>query len=160
MNRNILHRAFEVGVGLKAVNAALECAGGFALYFVSTQRIADIVRLLTQSELSANPHDRVAQHLMAMADGLSLGTKNFYAFYLLVHGLVKLALAAGLLAGKLWAYPASIAAFALFIAYQLYRYSYTHSAGLLVLTVLDVVLLWLVWQEWQTVQRHRQGSVK
>lgn len=155
MNSNFLHRAFEIGVGLKAANAVVECAGGLALYFVSTRWIGDLVRTVTQSELIGDSHDRVAQHLIAMTDGLSLSTKNFYAFYLLAHGVVKLALAAGLLAGRLWAYPASIAAFALFIAYQLYRYSYTHSVGLLVLTVLDIVLLWLVWKEWQTVKdRH------
>ena len=39
----------------------------------------------------------------------------------------------GLLREKLWAYPASFAVFGAFIAYQLYRYSWTHDVALIAL---------------------------
>ena len=153
MNERIIHRAFEIGIVLKALNSIIEIAGGIALYLVSTEQIVALVRAATQSELVGDRNDWVATHLLVMAESLSLSSKSFYAFYLLTHGVVKLGLAVGLLARKLWAYPASLAVFVLFIAYQLYRYSYTRSPGLLVLTAFDIIVLWLVWHEWRVMRK-------
>jgi uncharacterized membrane protein len=109
---------------------------------------------LTQQELTEDPHDLIASHLLAAAESLSLPTKNFYAFYLLSHGVVKLLLVGGLLRGKLWAYPASLVVMGVFIAYQVYRFSYTHSAGLVTLTVFDLVVILLIWHEYRLVRLH------
>jgi len=79
---------------------------------------------------------------------------NFYAFYLLSHGIVKVFLVIGLLRNKLWAYPVSLVVLGVFIVYQLYRFSYTHGFGLMVLTVFDVVVMGLIWHEYRLVRRH------
>jgi hypothetical protein len=42
----------------------------------------------------------------------------------------------------------------LFIVYQLYRFSYTHGFGLIVLTVFDVFVIGLIWHEYRLVRRH------
>jgi uncharacterized membrane protein len=149
-----IHRLFEVSVILKGLHAAVECIGGLILAFVSTGSIVGLVRWMTQSELIEDPHDFIASHLLIWAQGFSVGTKTFYAFYLLSHGLVKLLLVAGLLKEKLWAYPASLVVMGLFIAYQLYRYSYTHSLFLIVLTVFDIVVIALIWHEYRLMRRH------
>jgi uncharacterized membrane protein len=150
-----IHQIFEVSVWLKGAHALLECIGGILLYVVTTDAIASWVNTLTQEELIEDPGDFIAGHLSQMASQLSIASKEFYAFYLLSHGLIKLALVAGLLRGKLWSYPASLVALSLFMAYQVYRYSYTHSFGLLVLTVLDAVVMVLIWHEWNVVRRHK-----
>jgi uncharacterized membrane protein len=67
---------------------------------------------------------------------------------------VKLLLVVGLLKNKLWSYPASFVVLGLFIAYQLYRFSYTHSVGLIVLTIFDVIVIGLICQEYSLVRRH------
>jgi uncharacterized membrane protein len=135
----------------------IECAGGILLYLVTTDTIASWVNMLTQEELIEDPNDFIAGHLSRMAAGFSFASKEFYAFYLLSHGLIKLLLVIGLLRGKLWSYPASLVALGAFMAYQIYRYSYTHSPGLLVLTVFDAAVMWLIWQEWRGVRRHRSA---
>lgn len=152
-----IHQLFEVGVWLKGAHALIECAGGILLYLVTTQTIASWVNMLTQEELIEDPNDFIASHLARMAAGFSIASKEFYAFYLLSHGLIKLLLVIGLLRGKLWSYPASLVALGAFMAYQMYRYSYTHSPGLLVLTVFDVAVMWLIWHEWRVVRRHRSA---
>jgi uncharacterized membrane protein len=152
-----IHQLFEVGVWLKGAHALIECAGGILLYLVTTQTIASWVNMLTQEELIEDPNDFIASHLSRMAAGFSIASKEFYAFYLLSHGLIKLLLVIGLLRGKLWSYPASLVALGVFMAYQMYRYSYTHSPGLLVLTVFDVAVMWLIWHEWRVVRRHRSA---
>jgi uncharacterized membrane protein len=87
---------------------------------VSTGSIANFVNAITQEELIEDPNDFIATHLLAMAQHFSVNSKNFYAFYLLSHGVVKLLLVVGLLKNKLWSYPASLVVLGLFITYQLY----------------------------------------
>ncbi|MBN9253188.1 MULTISPECIES: DUF2127 domain-containing protein [unclassified Mesorhizobium] len=155
MDERRIHQVFQISVLLKGAHALVECIGGLMLALISTDTIVSLVRQLTQEELIEDPHDFLAGHLLTLASNFSVSTQHFYAFYLLSHGLVKLALVAGLLTNKLWAYPASLVALSLFIVYQLYRFSYTHSAGLIVLTVFDLFVMVLIWHEYRLVRQHR-----
>jgi uncharacterized membrane protein len=149
-----IHQIFEVSILIKGAHALIECACGIVLAFVSTSSIVHLVNRLTQEELVQDPRDFLAAHLLGWAQTFSVQTQHFYAFYLLSHGVAKLLLVAGLLREKHWAYPASLAVLGLFITYQLYRYSYTHSVGLIVLTVFDVIVIGLIWHEYRLVRRH------
>lgn len=154
MKEQRIHQIFEVSVLLKGAHALIECIGGIALAVISTKTIATLANRLTQDELIEDPRDFVATHLLAWAQNFSVGTKAFYAFYLISHGAVKLFLVAGLLREKLWSYPASLIVLGLFIVYQLYRFSYTHSAGLIALTAFDIVVMGLIWREYKLVRHH------
>jgi len=154
MNERRIHQVFELSVLLKGAHAVIECIGGVVLALMPPGTIAALVNTWTQDELIEDPNDRIAAHLLAWAQDISVATQHFYAFYLLSHGVVKVLLVVGLLRGKLWSYPASLVALVLFIAYQLYRFSFTHSPGLIALTVFDVVMMWLIWHEWRVVRRH------
>lgn len=154
MDERRIHQVFEVSVLLKGAHALIECAGGIALALISTDTIVAYINWFTQEELVEDSKDFLARHLIALAQDFSVETKHFYAFYLLSHGIVKLALVVGLLKGKLWSYPASLVVLALFILYQLYRFSYTHGAGLIFLTVFDIVVMGLIWHEYGVVRRH------
>ena len=149
-----VHQVFRFSVILKGLHALTEIAGGLLFHFVSAPTVLHWVNLLTQEELTEDPRDFVATHLLSAAQNLTGATQSFYAFYLISHGLIKVVLVAGLLKEKLIAYPLSLAALGGFIAYQLYRYSYTHSFGLIVLTVFDLIVIALVWHEWRLLRRH------
>ena len=154
MQEKRIHRIFQASILLKGAHALVECAGGLALAVTSTDAIRAWVDRLTQDELLHDRGDFIANHLLAWAQGFSVQTHHFYAFYLLSHGLVKLALVTGLLMGRLWAYPASLGVLGLFIAYQLYRYTLTHGVGLIVLTVFDLIVIALNWREYRLIRRH------
>ena len=149
-----IHEIFQVSILLKGAHALIECAGGLILALTSTQAIVALVNRYTQDELVQDPHDFIASHLLAWAQTFSVQTQHFYAFYLLSHGVVKVALVIGLLREKLWAYPASLVVMTLFIAYQLYRFTFTHSLGLIALTLFDLVVIALIWHEYQLIRRH------
>ena len=68
---------------------------------------------------------------------------------------MKSALVAGLLREKLWAYPASFAVFGGFIAYQLYRYSWTHDFALILLSIFDLFVIYLAVHEYRLLRRHQ-----
>lgn len=154
MDERRIHKVFEISVLLKGAHALVEVFGGIALYLISTATIQSWVNFLTQDELHEDPKDFIAAKFLDFAQNFSVNSKSFFAFYLLSHGAIKLVLVLGLLREKLWSYPASLAALSLFILYQLYRYSYTQSFGLIVLTIFDVFVIVLIWHEYKLV-RHR-----
>jgi len=149
-----LHRAFEVALILKLVNAILELVSGAVLLFISNGAILAIANALTQSELLEDPNDIFANVILRTADDLSLGAKTTAGFFLCSHGAVKLVLVVGVMLGLGWAYPAFIAALAILIAYQAYQLSHIFSAALFGLTVLDAVLLALTVHEYVLRRRH------
>ncbi len=152
MNEDQIRNVFKASVALKGVNALVEALVGIVLYFVSTDAIVAWAKSLTLHELTVNPNDFVASHLLALAENFAMNSKQFYSFYLFSHGLIKVLLVAGLLRNKMWAYPASLAVLGLFVVYQMYRFSYTLSFGLLALSVFDAFVMLLIWHEYRVVR--------
>jgi uncharacterized membrane protein len=148
-----IHRLFQISVLLKGLHAAVELASGLLVLIVSARTITQVLTALTGDELAEDPHDLVAHYLFQLGQHLSVGEKQFGGIYLLSHGVVNMALVVGLLANKLWAYPASLGILSGFVVYQLYRFSHTHAIGLIVLTLFDLLVLGLIWHEYKLMRR-------
>lgn len=144
----ICHRAFDIGIVLKGLDGLLECMGGVALLLTAPRAILDVVGWLTREELIEDPGDFVANHLVHLAQQLSLGTQHFAGAYLLGHGVIKLGLVIGLLRGARWSYPVAVAFLTAFIGYQSYRLMYAPSFALSLLTALDIAVVILIVREW------------
>ncbi|MBU6321315.1 MAG: DUF2127 domain-containing protein [Patescibacteria group bacterium] len=150
------YRFFEVSLLLKGANAVLELVGGALALFVSPVFVQNVTAYFTNEELGQDPHDFVAVHLVRWADAYAVGAhQEFIAAYLLVHGVVKMALVVALLAGAVWAFPVAIAIFGLFALYQCYLLLAHYTLGMLVLTVFDLVVIYFVFREWRVVEAHR-----
>lgn len=145
----LAHRAFRIGILIKGLDGLLELIGSSALLLTSRPAIRHAVALLTRQELLEDPHDVVANYLLHLSQHLSLGTQNFAGVYLLAHGLVKLAMVAGLLRGLRWSYPVAVALMTAFIGYQGYRLFHQPSPLLALLTVIDVTVTALIVREWR-----------
>ena len=152
---NKIHELFKVSILLKGLHALAEMIGGLFLLFVSSGTIARILTWLTRSELLEDPHDITARFLLHAGQQLSVG-KQFASLYLLSHGIIKIGLVIGLLKNKFWAYPASLVVLGLFMVYQVYRFTFTHAIGLVLLTIFDVVVLWLIWHEYRQVAKRNK----
>ncbi len=149
MKSPITHTLFKISIIAKGVDGVLETIGGILLFFISPKQIHAIIQRITQHELSKDHKDIIASYLLNSTSHLTKGVTNFAAMYLLWHGVVKIGLVAALMLKRRWAYPVAIAAFTVFLGYQLYRYSHTHSPELLVLSVLDVLVIILTWLEYR-----------
>ena len=143
---------FRAGVVLKGLDGILEILGALALWAMSPGLIARLVYLLTQDEIAEDPHDFIANHLRHAVSTFTFATEHFMAIYLFGHGIVKLLLVVALLKRKLWAFPTAIVIFGGFVVYQIYRYTLTHSIGLILLTVIDLVVIWFVWLEYRSIK--------
>jgi uncharacterized membrane protein len=155
-SRDLLDRTFEIGIILKGLDGLLELIGGALLLAVSPTTLNRVVRRLTQHELSEDPHDVIATHLLRVSHGLTGSAVAFAAAYLLLHGIVKVVLVVALLRNKLWAYPWMIASLLAFIGYQLYRIALDPTLGLIALTIFDAVIVWLTWREYRKQRIGRQ----
>jgi uncharacterized membrane protein len=150
---NLLHGSFELGMILKGIDGVLEVLGGFLLMIVSPARLSKVVLFLTQHELSEDPKDILANFLLKARKGFSVNFQSFGIFYLLSHGVVKLFLVSMLLKKKLWAYPLTMVFLLLFIGYQIYRYTYSRSLWLVILTIFDIALIILTWMEYKRIKK-------
>jgi uncharacterized membrane protein len=153
MNEKRVHQIFVVSVLAKGAHALFEVAAGVALYLVSTDAIVNGINRWSYDAILDNRHDWLANKMLQFASTFSVEQHHFYAFYLLSHGLIKGILVAGLLREKLWAYPASIAVFTAFIAYQLYHYTQTHDFVLILLTVFDLFVIGLAVHEYRLLRK-------
>jgi uncharacterized membrane protein len=150
--RDALDRTFDVALVLKGIDGLLELAGGILLLLVSPDTINRWAQRLTQHELTENPHDFIAHHLLKLTENLHQ-TQVFGAIYLLTHGLVKLVIVVGLMRREMWAYPVAFLFLGGFVVYQLYRMTYDPSIGLALLTAFDILIIWLTWREYRRVRR-------
>jgi uncharacterized membrane protein len=148
----VTSRLFDLGVMLKGIDGAIETLAGVLLLFR-----ANALQSWIWMWIAHRPEDRhgdiVATLLARLATALDSDAGNFAVYYLLSHGVLKVFLAVNLLRERIWAFPVSIAFFGLFVAYQLHRYTRTHSPMLLALALLDVVVIALIAREWHLRSR-------
>jgi uncharacterized membrane protein len=154
--RSILHNSFRTGITLKGIDGVLELIGGALLWFVNPSRLGDPLQMALQHELSRDPHDFVAAHLLHVTERLTSANRTFATLFLLSHGLVKIIIVAALWMDRLWAYPLGIGVFSAFGVYQVYRWTHTHSFFLVLLTVFDVLVIYLTWAEYVLEKRARE----
>lgn len=139
----------------KGVHGLLETIGGILLLIVKPEQINHWAERLTHGELSQDPNDFIASHILKSAHDLTGASVVFAALYLLAHGIVKLVLVIEVFRDHLWAYIALIVVTALFAIYQIYRITLVHfSIALFLLTIVDLAIIYLTQKEYRK-HRHR-----
>jgi len=149
MRARLFDLFFLWGVFAKAVDGLIEVVGGIVLLWLPPEQFAALVRGVTAGEVDEDPHDLIANLLLRGIAHLYVATTAFVSAYLLLHGLVKLAIVAALAWGSLRIYPWAIAALCAFLAFQLYEMLVHPTLGVAVLTLLDALIIWLTWREWR-----------
>ncbi len=155
---SFLDRSFGASLALKGLHAALETVGGIVLLIIDPQKLNNLALAVLHQEISQDPGDFVATHLLRLTERFAAGGKHFASWYLLSHGAVKLIVVLELFRNKLWAYPLMIVMLAGFIGYQMYRFILNHSLIMVFLTVFDLVVIALTWLEYQKQKSIRASA--
>jgi uncharacterized membrane protein len=148
----LYHRLFQIGIWVKGIDGLLEVIGGILFFMVSPAALNRYVAMLTQDELREDPDDLLANMLRHAASHLSVNSKLIGSAYLLGNGVVKIFLAAGILRGKLWCYPAAIVVISLFVCLQIARLFFHFSILMLIGTVIDIAIVLLIGREYRRVK--------
>jgi len=154
-SKDVFHMGFEIGLILKGINGLLEIVGGLLLLFLNPDRMDKLIIILTQNELSKDPNDKVANTLISLGHSLSISPNHYGIYYLMTHGLIKCILIFLLWRKKIWAYPLTMVVLAIFITYQLYRYTISPSAFLIALSVFDSIMIVLIFLEYRKIKSHQ-----
>lgn len=144
-----------VGIALKGLDGLLEIAGGATLLLISRATLLQVAAFVSGSGSPDTPHGAIGAWLLHATASLSTGTERFASTYLLVHGVIKVGLVAGLWRGLRAAYPIALLLLTAFIGYQCYRLFRFHSPALAVFTAIDIVIVLLIWHEWRSVTLRR-----
>lgn len=131
---------------------------GFVLLKVVGKPISDVFYNLMNHELSQDPNDILIQTISPHLQHLPITITYFVAFYFIFWGLLDVLLSIQLLKHKLWAFPLTIALISLFVLYELYRFSHTHSLILLGVIFVDMVVVALIHKEYRSKIILTQGN--
>ena len=151
----VLHWLFEMSLVIKAVLTSAEAITGLGLLLTPNPLVARLRYYLTHYEIAENSTDTMAQWTQAAVAQFPVSTQNFYAYYLMFHGGLKVLMVVMLWMRILWAYPAAMVVLSGFVTYQLYEFSLTGSPMLLILAFFDLFMIGLIWQEYKALKaRH------
>ncbi len=140
---------FRIAILLKGLDGILEILGGAAFFSVGPRFIVKVVGFLTQDEIAEDPHDVVANFLRRTAAHLSLSGEHFIGAYLLIDGVIKIALVAALLKRVRGAYPVAVTIFFALFIYEFYRFAIHPSFALIILSAVDLIVISLILIEYR-----------
>ncbi len=148
--RRFWRRAFRWGMAAKAVDGALQLAGGLALFALSPRALNAIVLFFVQGELREDPRDFLSNLLLHASHGV-VRVRIFAGILLVAHGAFKLGLVGAVARRHLWAYPTALVIFSGFVVYQLYQIAVGPSAFLWLITVVDIIVIALIAHEYRAM---------
>lgn len=146
--RNILW-LFDFALIVKAINGALEVLGGFLIFFVSPVFVITVAEFVTGGEFAQDPNDQIAMFIRDAAHSFAIHSHYLLAFYLVLHGLIKVLLVIGIFAKQKLAYPLFMVALIIFGLYEAYRGFLLGELLLKALAVFDFALLFLTVYEYR-----------
>ncbi|MEK7451745.1 MAG: DUF2127 domain-containing protein [Patescibacteria group bacterium] len=145
--RNYIHKIFLFSIGLKGINGFFQLIGGYLLLFYYSQHVSVFFTIL----LGDDPSSPLISHLFYRTENLSISTRLFFACYLLVHGIINIALVISLKKKIHIAYPISTGFFFAFMMYEFFRFCLLPSWWLAGLLVIDAVVIYSILCEYRKV---------
>lgn len=148
--KSLTDKAFRVALYTKGGHGLLETLGGLLLLIIRPEQVSHWAERLTHGELSQDPNDFIASHVLKAAHDITGASLTFAAIYLLAHGIIKLVLVVEIFRDHLWAYIGLIVVTALFAVYQIYHIVLVRfSFPLFLLTIIDLVIIYLTQNEYR-----------
>jgi uncharacterized membrane protein len=129
-----LDRVFVVTISIKAFNGIVELIAAFALALTSKDFLINMFSSYISEEFVSEPHDIFTNIIISFASHLRPDTQHFVIAYIAIHGFINIGLAL-------------MAVLILFIFYQIYRCSHTHSIVLGIFIILDILTVFLIHYE-------------
>lgn len=155
-----LHRFFKLTILIKGIDGILDIIASLVLLFSASNFIANIVPFFARKELLEDPKDVIANYLLNISQNTLPDTRLFIIIYLAIHGLIKIGLALALNGNSYRAYKISEIILIIFVGYQAYRFSHTHSLILLMFTLLDIIIIFLVHSESKKLLNKQKYAAK
>jgi len=150
MARNpLLHRAFQVAIGIKGLDGLVEFMAGLIIALVGSQQVYRFAIWATAPEIARHPESHTAHAIRHGAYNFTLHSHRFVIIYLLAHGLLKIGLVINLFIEHLWIFPVSAVVLLAFIGFMGLKLAAHWSPWLFAFALFDTVTLALILNEWR-----------
>lgn len=143
---------FRAGMWWRIFYGILRIILGTALLRLVDTSFADLVYQLLKFELIEDPTDFLIRVVYPLVEQHSFTISYFIAAHLLFWGFIDVIFSSLLLRHKLWAFPVSIALISVFVLYEIYRVSYTHSLFLAGVIIVDLFVILLTYREYKRLE--------
>src|SRR5215469_3093130 len=153
-----VYLAYPATLTAKGFDGTVQILAGLVIFSTGPQRIYRWVVRVTAPELYDGSHTAAVHAIRRGAEHLATTGAHFVEFYLVVHGLLKLAVVLVLLrGGGRWIFSVGALILAGFIAYMSWRLHEQWSGWLLGFALFDVLTLALVLNEWAKSPKAHAG---
>jgi uncharacterized membrane protein len=146
---------FRIAMAFKGIDGAIELIGGVLLLVVSQAEVQKLIAAVVTHDLLGPADGSLSRHFVAGTTEFASGDRTFAVAYLLLHGVIKVALVIALLRHWMPAYPVAVVVLGAFVVYEVYRATQTGSVLLPFLAALDIVVIALVIREYRVLRRAR-----
>lgn len=151
----LAHLAYVLTIAVKGIDGGIETILGLIIWLSGPQRWYAFLLHFSAPELLEEPgNHRFIELLRNGASNLLHSPISFIVAYLLIHGVLKLALALVLLrGGGRWIFPVATVILVGFIAFMSWHLAEHWSNWVLVFAIFDFVTLLLVLNEWRSEKK-------
>lgn len=140
---------FQISMWWRIIYGFIRVLLGLAMLRLINTDISDVLYTLFQHELFEDRMDTLYLILSQFLTDHSYTITYFLAGYFLFWGFTDVFLSYAMLRHILWAFNVGFVLIALFICYEMYRYTHTHSVILLGVIVVDIVIIWIMYREYR-----------
>ena len=153
----LAHLAYVITIAVKGIDGGIETILGLAIWMSGPARWYAFLLHFSAPELLGEPgNHRFIEIVRSGASNLLHSPVSFIVAYLVIHGILKLALATVLLrGGGRWIYPVATVILLGFIGFMSFHLSEHFSNWLLGFALFDFFTLLLVLNEWHQPWRPR-----
>jgi uncharacterized membrane protein len=152
---SLAHLAYIVTIAFKGIDGGIETLLGLIIWISGPSRWYAFLLHFSAPELLEEPgNHHFIELFRSGANNLLHSSISFIVAYLVIHGLLKLALAAVLLrGGGRWIFPVAAAILIGFITFMSWHLADHWSNWVLGFALLDFITLLLVLNEWRLPMR-------
>jgi uncharacterized membrane protein len=125
----------------------------FSLLHVVGTSFSDVLQALMEHEIIQEQNDFILQTLQPFCEHFSFQVTYFLIVYLVFWGVVDIVLSYNVLRHRVWAFPVSLYLIGVFVLYEAYRFTHTHSLVLLGVIGVDLVIMWMINKEYKKLKR-------
>ena len=147
----LAHLAYVITIAVKGIDGGIETILGLTIWLSGPQRWYAFRLHFAAPELLEEPgNHHFIELVRSGANNLLHSSISFIVAYLLIHGLLKLALAVVLLrGGGRWIFPVATLILVSFIGFMSWHLVDHYSNWVLAFALFDLVTLLLVLNEWR-----------
>ncbi len=143
---------FRLSMWWRIVYGILRVVLGVAFLQRVGQPLSEFLYTIMSHELTGKTGDAVLEKIYMLFEPHDFTVTYFIASYFIFWGVVDVVLSGCLLRHIYKAFPVTMLLIAFFIAYGLFRFTFTHSLILLAIICIDVFILFLINVEYKKLK--------